>query len=167
MASWAGAPENTLSQALLRIGGLGRVARKSSLYSTEPVGFTAQPSFVNAVAALETDLSPRALLQRLLEIEKEFGRDRALGIPNGPRTLDLDILLIDDLEVNEPGLELPHPRLTERAFVLVPLNEIAPTLKVAGHHQTVRESLQSLKESHEGAADGVVRIESDRWQAQS
>ena len=102
---------------------------RSSLYNTEPVGFAEQPRFVNAVVALETELEPRALLNQLLEIEKEFGRDRSASIPNGPRTLDLDILLIGHLEINEPGLELPHPRLAERAFVLVPLHEIAPNLQ--------------------------------------
>ena len=85
-----------------------------------------QPRFINAVVALETELEPRELLDGLLAIEQEFGRDRAAGIRQRARTLDLDILLFDSLIINEPGLEIPHPRLAERAFVLVPLNEIAP-----------------------------------------
>src|ERR1700679_2680014 len=117
LASWAGAPEATLAAAALRLRSVGRITRRSSLYSTEPVGFAAQPRFVNAVVALETALEPRELLERLLDLEREFGRDRAAGFPNGPRTLDLDILLFDDLKIGEPDLEVPHPRLADRVFV--------------------------------------------------
>jgi len=165
LASWAGPPEATLAAAADRLVGLGRITAWSSLYSTEPVGFTEQPRFVNAVVALETELEPGVLLNKLLVIEKEFGRNRSTGIPNGPRTLDLDILLIGHLEINEPGLELPHPRLTERAFVLVPLHEIAPNLRITGRGKTVEELLQSLSDSRRGETDAVVRIESDRWRA--
>jgi 2-amino-4-hydroxy-6-hydroxymethyldihydropteridine diphosphokinase len=98
LASWAGTPEATLAAAAVRLERLGRVVRRSSLYSTEPVGFAEQPRFVNAVVALETELEPRALLEGLLAIEQEFGRDRTAGIANGPRTLDLDILLLGELE---------------------------------------------------------------------
>jgi len=121
LASWAGPPEATLTAAALRLDSLGRMVCRSSLYSTEPVGFAEQPRFVNAVIALETELEPRELLHRLLDIEQEFGRDRSAGFENGPRTLDMDILLLGDLRIREPGLEIPHPRLAERAFVLVPL----------------------------------------------
>jgi 2-amino-4-hydroxy-6-hydroxymethyldihydropteridine diphosphokinase len=162
LASWAGPPEVTLAAAVERLGGLGRVTARSSLYSTEPVGFAEQPWFVNAVVALETELEPRELLNKLLAIEREFGRDRSASILNGPRTLDLDILLIGNLQVNEPGLVLPHPRLAERAFVLVPLHEIAPALQIADSARTVEELLQSLHLSHKGETDAVVRIESDR-----
>jgi len=110
-------------------------------------------------------LEPRVLLKKLLAIEKDFGRDRLNGVPNGPRTLDLDILLIGDLEVHEAGLELPHPRLTERAFVLVPLDEIAPELRIAGGAKTVSELLQGLQRSDKGEPDAVVRMESDAWRA--
>jgi len=137
LASWAGAPEATLAAAALRLESLGRVTSRSSLYSTAPVGFAAQPRFVNAVVALETELEPRELLDGLLAIEQEFGRDRAAGFANGPRTLDLDILLLGDLEIREPGLVIPHPRLAERAFVLAPLNEIAPQQLVPGCAETV------------------------------
>jgi 2-amino-4-hydroxy-6-hydroxymethyldihydropteridine diphosphokinase len=163
LASWAGPPEATLSAAVSRLGELGRIVRRSSLYSTEPVGFAEQPRFVNAVVALDTKLEPRELLSALLEIEKEFSRDRSTGIPNGPRTLDLDILLMGDLEVSEPGLVLPHPRLAERAFVLVPLFEIAPRLTITGRKETVAELVQALKDSCEGETDAVVRMESDDW----
>ena len=165
LASWAGPPEATLGAAAERLQELGRVTARSSLYSTEPVGFAEQPRFVNAVVALETELEPRALLNQLLEIEKEFGRNRSTGIPNGPRTLDLDILVIGHLEINESGLELPHPRLTERAFVLVPLHEIAPNLQITSRGKTVEELLQLLHESRRGKTDAMVRIESDGWRA--
>ncbi len=99
---------------------------------------------MNAVVALDTTLEPHTLLNELLAIEKEFGRDRLKSIPNGPRTLDLDILLIDDLEIRDPGLELPHPRLDQRAFVLVPLHEIAPQLRIAGRGKTVEQLLRGI-----------------------
>jgi 2-amino-4-hydroxy-6-hydroxymethyldihydropteridine diphosphokinase len=165
LASWAGTPEATLAAAVQRLEELGRVTARSSLYKTEPVGFAEQPQFVNAVVALETEFEPHALLYELLKIEKEFGRDRSASIPNGPRTLDLDILLVGHLEINEPGLELPHPRLTERAFVLVPLHEIAPDLQITGGGRTVEEFLQSLQDSRRGETDVVVRMESDGWRA--
>ena len=103
-----------------------RVVHTSSLYRTAPVGNTAQPEFINAVAALETTLAPEALLDALLEVEQRFGRIRAEK--NGPRTLDLDLLLYNDLELDLPRLTLPHPRLHLRAFVLLPLAEISPSL---------------------------------------
>jgi len=163
LASWAGTPEATLAAAAVRLESLGRVTLRSSLYSTEPVGFAAQPRFVNAVAALETELEPRALLEGLLAIEREFGRDRTAGIANGPRTLDLDILLFGDLKISEPGLEIPHPRLNQRAFVLVPLNEIAPMDLDAGFGKTVSQLLHSLFPNSESATDAVVQVESDSW----
>ncbi len=91
--SVAGSPEATLAASAERLRSLGHVACRSSLYSTEPVGFADQPRFLNTVVALETELEPRPLLEGLLAIEKEFGRDRSSGIPNGPRSLDLDILI--------------------------------------------------------------------------
>jgi 2-amino-4-hydroxy-6-hydroxymethyldihydropteridine diphosphokinase len=162
LASWAGAPEATLAAAALHFESLGRVASRSSLYSTEPVGFAGQPRFVNAVVGLETELEPRELLEGLLAIELEFGRDRAAGFANGPRTLDLDILLFGELKISEPGLEIPHPRLAGRAFVLVPLCEIAPKILDARSGKTVSQLLDSLpgpgSETHE-----VVQIQSDGW----
>jgi 2-amino-4-hydroxy-6-hydroxymethyldihydropteridine diphosphokinase len=165
MASAAGPPDATLAAATTRLGELGTVTSWSSLYSTRPVGYAAQPRFMNAVVALDTTLEPRTLLNKLLAIEKEFGRDRSGSIPSGPRTLDLDILLIDDLEIREPGLELPHPRLDQRAFVLVPLNEIAPQLRIAGRGKTVEQLLEELHQTQAGDTDAVVRMESDHWRA--
>jgi 2-amino-4-hydroxy-6-hydroxymethyldihydropteridine diphosphokinase len=165
LASHAGSPEATLAAAALRLQSLGRLVCRSSLYSTAPVGFSAQPRFVNAVVALESELAPRELLAGLLAIEQEFGRDRSVGIANGPRTLDLDILLFEDLEISEPDLEIPHPRLAERAFVLVPLNEIAPQLVVPGHGQTVAQLLARLLNNPETDAGAVVQVKSEAWDA--
>jgi 2-amino-4-hydroxy-6-hydroxymethyldihydropteridine diphosphokinase len=103
----------------------------STLRETEPVGVGEQPLFLNGVVALDTALSARELLDRLLEIEQRFGRVRTPG-EHGPRTLDLDLLLYGDDAIDEPGLTLPHPRLHERRFVLEPLGELAPGLVVPG-----------------------------------
>lgn len=140
----AGPPEATLAAAAQRLASLGPIVARSSLYSTTPVGLADQPRFLNAVLALETTLPPRELLDHILQIERDFGRDRSAGIPNGPRTLDLDILLYDSAVIREPGLEIPHPRLAQRAFVLVPLAEIASNLVVPGSGRTVQQLLQDL-----------------------
>jgi 2-amino-4-hydroxy-6-hydroxymethyldihydropteridine diphosphokinase len=104
----------------------------SSLIETEQVGYVDQPRFLNGVAALDTELPARALLALLLEVEARFGRSRE-GVPaQGPRTLDLDLLLYGDAEIDEPGLRVPHPRMHERAFVLGPLAELAPGLEIPG-----------------------------------
>jgi 2-amino-4-hydroxy-6-hydroxymethyldihydropteridine diphosphokinase len=165
LASRAGSPEATLAAAALRLESLGRVARRSSLYSTAPVGFAEQPRFVNAVVELETELEPRALLEMLLAIEQEYGRDRAAGIANGPRTLDLDILLYGGIEISELGLEIPHPRLAERAFVLIPLNEIAPQAVVPGVAKTVGQLLTRLIEAAKAESGAVIPVESEAWGA--
>ncbi len=107
-----------------------RIAQMSSLYRTAPVGFLDQPHFVNAVALIETALTPRALLDELLSIERRYGRVR--DFPNAPRALDLDILLYGDEAYQDDALTIPHPRMVERAFVLVPLAEIAPQATVPG-----------------------------------
>ncbi len=107
-----------------------RLIARSSLYASAPVGYVDQPDFVNAVAQLETPLSPRALLEALLEIEHRHGRERSFR--NAPRTLDLDLLLYGDARFHEDGLSLPHPRMHERAFVLRPLLEIAPDATIPG-----------------------------------
>jgi len=105
--------------------------RQSSLYETTPMGFADQPVFINAVAELNTTLSADALMLRLRAIESAQGRVRG-GNRNGPRTLDLDMLLFADARIAEPDLEVPHPRMTERAFVLLPLLEIAPDVQIPG-----------------------------------
>ena len=107
-----------------------RLTRASSLWRTAPVGHTAQPDFVNAVAEVETTRAPRALLDALLAIEERFGRERSFA--NAPRTLDLDLLLYGDRVLSEHGLEVPHPRMHERAFVLAPLVEVAPDVEIPG-----------------------------------
>jgi 2-amino-4-hydroxy-6-hydroxymethyldihydropteridine diphosphokinase len=107
-----------------------RLVRRSSLYRNPPAGYLDQPEFINAVARIETRLAPRDLLEELLAIERAHGRVR--DFPNGPRTLDLDILLYGERTVREPGLTIPHPRMLERAFVLLPLAEIAPETGGAG-----------------------------------
>ena len=107
------------------------VAAVSSLRETPPVGYLDQPSFLNGAARLETELSPRELLRALLDVERELGRDRS-GPPFRPRTVDLDLLHYDGVELDEPGLVVPHPRLHERRFVLEPLVELAPGLDVPG-----------------------------------
>jgi 2-amino-4-hydroxy-6-hydroxymethyldihydropteridine diphosphokinase len=164
-ASLAGPPEATLAAAAQRLESLGRVTCRSSLYSTEPVGFAGQPRFVNAVVELETELTPRELLDALLKIELAFGRDRAGSFMNGPRTLDLDILFFDGLIVSEPGLEIPHPRLAERAFVLIPLNEIAPLFIDVSRQQTVAQLLHSLFPGTESKTHAVFSIEARDWRA--
>ncbi len=163
LPSFSGAPEATLVAAAARFVTLGRVAARSSLYSTAPVGFEDQPRFVNAVVALETDLSPRELLEALLEIELDFGRERTASIANGPRTIDLDILFYGDLVLSESGLEVPHPRLSERAFVLIPLHEVAPNFCDPRSQKTVAELLVALTGSTE--RDAVVEISWDGWSA--
>jgi 2-amino-4-hydroxy-6-hydroxymethyldihydropteridine diphosphokinase len=165
LSSPAGPPEDTLAAAAVSLESLGRVLRRSSLYSTEPVGFAAQPRFLNTVVALETNLNPRALLDGLLSIEREFGRDRSSAVQNGPRTLDLDILLCGAFIISEPGLEIPHPRLAERAFVLIPLNEIAPFALDARSGATVSQLLQNLHLASESITNAVVRLESQVWRA--
>ncbi|MFC5300340.1 2-amino-4-hydroxy-6-hydroxymethyldihydropteridine diphosphokinase [Azospira restricta] len=107
-----------------------RVAAASSLYRTAPIGLAGQPDFINAVAELRTGLAAEALLDALLATEADFGRVRAAK--NGPRTLDLDLLLYDQLTLDRPRLHLPHPRLHLRAFVVVPLAEIAPDCRIPG-----------------------------------
>jgi 2-amino-4-hydroxy-6-hydroxymethyldihydropteridine diphosphokinase len=107
-----------------------QLVTRSALYRTQPQGYAAQPDFVNAVAALDTGLAPAELLDRLQAIETKAGRRRSF--PNAPRTLDLDLLLYDTRRIEQPGLVVPHPRMHERAFVLVPLLEIAPEARIPG-----------------------------------
>jgi len=115
---------------------------RSSDYRTPPWGVTDQPPFINCAIAVETSLPPRALLDRALRVERALGRDRSREVRWGPRPIDIDLLAYDDLSLNEPDLVLPHPRLFERAFVLVPLAEIAPDRLIAG--RSVRDALAQL-----------------------
>jgi 2-amino-4-hydroxy-6-hydroxymethyldihydropteridine diphosphokinase len=111
------------------------VVAVSRFYDTEPVGYVDQPRFLNGAAALETELPARELLERLLAVELRFGRSREDVPAQGPRTLDLDLLLYGDAEIDEPGLRVPHPRLHERRFVLEPLADLDPALEVPGNGQ--------------------------------
>ena len=108
-----------------------KLIKASSLYRTVPVGYDNQPDFINAVAEIETDLNPLALLDRLLEIETQHGRERPF--PNAPRVLDLDVLLYEGVATSSPALTLPHPRMHTRGFVMLPLAEIAPKISIGNH----------------------------------
>ncbi|MFA5825745.1 MAG: 2-amino-4-hydroxy-6-hydroxymethyldihydropteridine diphosphokinase [Gallionellaceae bacterium] len=125
-------PHAQVLQAMRELANLPqvRVVRCSSLYRSAPVGYLEQPDFINAVAQLQTSLSPRALLDALLALEQRCGRTREFI--NAPRTLDLDVLLYDDLQLHEHGLTIPHPQMHLRAFVLQPLLEIAPECCIPG-----------------------------------
>lgn len=127
-----GEPEAQVRRAISALGAISntRLLGTSSLYRSAPLGFEAQPDFINAVAEIETKLSATALLEALLEIEAGFGRTR--DFPDAPRTLDLDLLLYADRVITRPQLLVPHPRMHERAFVLAPLAEIAPDAIVPG-----------------------------------
>ncbi len=114
---------------------------RSRLYRTAPVGYVYQPDFVNACALVETKLAPRALLDHLLALEKRHGRVREIA--NGPRTLDLDIVLYGDRVIDEPGLKVPHPRAHERAFVLTPLVDVWPEAQIPGRG-AARELLRKV-----------------------
>jgi 2-amino-4-hydroxy-6-hydroxymethyldihydropteridine diphosphokinase len=119
-------------EAAIRAAGARLGARRMSrIVETEPWGYTEQPPFLNAVAEVQTDLEPRAFLERLLEIERSLGRTRD-GPRWGPRVIDLDLLVHGDAVVDAEGLTVPHPRLQERAFVLEPLAELAPSLNIPG-----------------------------------
>ncbi|MGQ0751820.1 MAG: 2-amino-4-hydroxy-6-hydroxymethyldihydropteridine diphosphokinase [Betaproteobacteria bacterium] len=125
-------PEHHIARGLREMEALPAttLVRSSALYRSAAVGHRDQPDFINAVAELRTTLAPRALLDHLLAIERAHGRLRAF--PNAPRTLDLDIVLYGNRVVREPGLVIPHPRMHERAFVMVPLAEIAPDAVIPG-----------------------------------
>ena len=117
-------------------------ARLSTIIETEPWGYENQPRFLNAVAEVQTDLEPQPFLTFLLDVERRLGRER-VGPRWGPRTIDLDLLLFGDRVVDEPGLVVPHPHLAERDFVLGPLAELVPSLKIPGLG-TVRAALAGL-----------------------
>lgn len=119
-------PEAQLRSAFEELGALPatKLLQRSRIYRTRPVGFADQPDFLNACALVETSLAPRALLDALLAIERRHGRVRT--VRNGPRTLDLDIILYGDARIDEPDLKIPHPRAREREFVLEPLRDVWP-----------------------------------------
>jgi 2-amino-4-hydroxy-6-hydroxymethyldihydropteridine diphosphokinase len=119
------------------------VRKRSRIIETDPVGKTDQPRFLNAVAEVETRIEPRPLLRRLRAVEKSLGRVRRSRW--GPRTIDLDLLLWDDLSMSTPSLTIPHPRMAERRFVLAPLAELCPRRRVPGTGRTVRGLLRDVE----------------------
>ncbi|MEX0956249.1 MAG: 2-amino-4-hydroxy-6-hydroxymethyldihydropteridine diphosphokinase [Rhizobiaceae bacterium] len=150
-----GDPRATMAAALrlLDADPAIHVERVSSLYRTPPWGITDQPDFFNAAAVVTTTLAPRDVLARCLEAEMQLHRVRDKRW--GPRSVDLDVLVYDDLELDAPGLELPHPRMMDRPFVLVPLLEIAPDLTIGGIR--LDDRLAEL------GREGIERIEGPEW----
>jgi 2-amino-4-hydroxy-6-hydroxymethyldihydropteridine diphosphokinase len=141
LGSNIGDRETALRRALELLGErAGDVTAISSLHETEPVGYIDQPMFLNAAAKIETQLPPEQLMNTMLGIERELGRDRAASIPKGPRMIDLDLLLYDDLVVDTPQLTVPHPAMHQRRFVLEPLVEIAPD----AFHPLLKRSVEAL-----------------------
>ena len=140
LGSNLGDREAFLNEALHRLEAAGaHVLRRSSIHETEPQDYRDQPWFLNMAVEVETDLTPQELLAAIQKIETEMGRQRI--IPKGPRTIDLDILFYENLILKMPELEIPHPRLTQRLFVLDPLSEIAPDF----HHPVTNETVQEIR----------------------
>lgn len=139
--------EGHLRAALKELAGLPtmEIAAVSSIYETAPVGLTDQPDFLNLVVSVRTALSPRELMDALLHIENKMGRVRTVRW--GPRVIDLDLLLFGESVVEIPGLSVPHPRLRERSFVLLPLAEIAPDLILPGETATIKKLSEKLLEN--------------------
>lgn len=156
LGSNLGNREANLRGALRGLRRMGRVSAVSALYETEPVGGSIQPSFYNAACRLETGLEPRPLLRFLQGMEHELGR-RPGTERWGPRPIDLDILLYEDLVVDEVDLVIPHPRLAERPFTLVPLAEIAADVRLPGDGRTVGEALSAA------GTGGVRRVAEAGW----
>ena len=144
LASEWGDREANLREAIRRVEPLGEVRAVSSFYDTEPVGFTEQPRFLNGAMLLGTDLEPVELMRALLAVERAMGRDRTAVAAKGPRVIDLDLLLMDDVVLGTDDLTLPHPAMAERRFVLEPLGEIAAKMVDPVSGRTVAELLAQL-----------------------
>ena len=152
LGSNLGDREGTIREAIrLLVAATGARARVSRLFETDPVGYLDQPRFLNGVVELDGELgSPHALLATCLDVEARLGRERS--VVNGPRTLDLDLLLVGDERIRDERLTLPHPRMHERAFVLVPLAELAPDLRHPVLGGTVTELLERLPDTKSSSA---------------
>jgi len=145
-SAW-GTPAENIAEAVRRIRTLGDVRAISSLRVTSPVGYTSQPDFTNAALLLETHLEPLDLMHALLAIELAMGRDRSQAVPpKGPRIIDLDLLLMDDVVLSTAELTLPHPALASRRFVLEPLAEIAPEMRHPLSGLSAAEMLRLLRQ---------------------
>jgi len=142
LGSNVGDREAQLRAAQARLSGVGRVVVASSFYETEPVEFTEQPWFLNFVLALETSNTPQQLMTAILRIEEEMGRRRTQK--KGPRSIDIDILLFDDIIMDSTNLTIPHPALQQRRFVLEPMAEIAPEVVHPSLKKTIRELRDTL-----------------------
>ncbi|HWF92133.1 MAG TPA: 2-amino-4-hydroxy-6-hydroxymethyldihydropteridine diphosphokinase [Terriglobales bacterium] len=142
LGSNLGNPKKQLRDAIQSLSSLGQVTNVSSFYETEPVEQIAQPWFINCAVELKTGKMPRQLLAAILKLEKAMGRKRALD--KGPRTIDIDILLFENSIVHAPGLDIPHPAMHQRRFVLEPLVEIAPDLRHPQSKRTIRELRDAL-----------------------
>jgi 2-amino-4-hydroxy-6-hydroxymethyldihydropteridine diphosphokinase len=145
-----------LTSAVRSLASVVTRVRLSSLWETEPVGLRDQPYFLNAVLIGHTDRPPRALLATFVDLEQRLGRGRRT--PNGPRTIDLDLIAYDGMTLDEPGLVIPHPRADKRRFVLAPLAEIAPGLRLRTGGATVGEVLRLLP-----AEEGVAPYPHEDW----
>ena len=152
LGSNLGNPKEMVKNGILSIKNIGgvKILSESSLYETPPVGILNQPNFINAVVKIDSNLSPYELLNKLLKIENTAGRIRVNK--NGPRTLDLDILLFDNLILNEKKLTIPHPRMHERLFVLLPLKDIDEAI-VIPNHGAIIDIINKL------VPENIIRIE--------
>lgn len=158
LGSNIGEREQTLQDAIMRLHRLDEVEviASSSMYETEPVGYTEQPAFINMALALATTLPPQQLLEAMLAVEKRLGRVRYFQ--NGPRTIDLDLLMYDDVRMESADLTLPHPRMFERSFVLIPLVELMESIKAEE-----RFAIATLMQASEGK-EGVTLWKKVNWQ---
>ncbi len=156
LGSNVGEPLDNLHEAISRLSDICLISRISSVYKSEPVGFADQDWFLNCAVSVETSLTPEELLDRILQVEIAMGRTRT--VRNGPRTIDIDILLYDDRQIACSALTVPHPRMHERAFVLRPAAEIAPDMRHPVLQTSIKEALDQLEE-----AEQVDRINAPAW----